>query len=102
MVNEDQYKLDTLVDLYDTLTITQAVIFCNQKRRVNYVTEQMREKGFSVCSIHSDLEQKERDRIMEEFREGQFRILIGELSERVNREPRTFGGEDWTCSKYRW
>jgi reverse gyrase len=65
------------VDLYDTLTITQAVIFCNEKRRVNYVAEEMRERGFSVCSIHSDLEQKERDRIMEEFREGQFRILIG-------------------------
>lgn len=77
LVNEDRYKLDTLVDLYDTLTITQAVIFCNEKRRVDFVTSQMREKGFSVCSIHSDLEQKERDRIMEEFREGQFRILIG-------------------------
>lgn len=77
LVNEDQYKLDTLVDLYDTLTITQAVIFCNEKKRVDYVAEEMRKRSFSVCSIHSDLEQKDRDKIMEEFRDGQFRILIG-------------------------
>lgn len=79
-MNEDRYKLDTLIDLYDTLTITQAVIFCNEKKRVNYVADELREQGFSVCSIHSDLEQKERDRIMEEFREGQFRILIGNIA----------------------
>lgn len=77
LVNEDKYKFETLVDLYDTLTITQAVIFCNEKKRVDFVTEQMREKNFSVCSIHSGMEQKERDRIMEEFRTGQFRVLIG-------------------------
>ena len=78
-MNEDQYKLDTLVDLYDTLTITQAVIFCNEKKRVDYVAEEMRKRSFSVCSIHSDLEQKDRDKIMEEFRDGQFRILIGKI-----------------------
>ncbi|GAB2266085.1 hypothetical protein Dimus_001112, partial [Dionaea muscipula] len=30
---EDEWKFDTLCDLYDTLTITQAVIFCNTKLR---------------------------------------------------------------------
>ena len=79
LVNEDRYKFDTLVDLYDTLTITQAVIFCNEKKRVDYVAQEMREKNFSVCSIHSGMEQKERDKIMEEFREGKFRILIGNI-----------------------
>jgi ATP-dependent RNA helicase len=33
-VEEEEWKFDTLCDLYDTLTITQAVIFCNSKKKV--------------------------------------------------------------------
>jgi ATP-dependent RNA helicase len=35
-VEREEWKFDTLCDLYDILTITQAVIFCNTKRKVNY------------------------------------------------------------------
>ncbi|KAH9312352.1 hypothetical protein KI387_027387, partial [Taxus chinensis] len=34
-VEREEWKFDTLCDLYDTLTITQAVIFCNMKRKVS-------------------------------------------------------------------
>ena len=37
-VEREEWKFDTLCDLYDTLTITQAVIFCNTKRKVSYGT----------------------------------------------------------------
>lgn len=33
-VDKEEWKFDTLCDLYDTLTITQAVIFCNTKSKV--------------------------------------------------------------------
>lgn len=33
-IEKEEWKFDTLCDLYDTLTITQAVIFCNTKRKV--------------------------------------------------------------------
>ncbi len=33
-VEKEQWKFDTLCDLYDTLTITQAVIFCSTRRKV--------------------------------------------------------------------
>ena len=33
-VEKEEWKFDTLCDLYDTLTITQAVIFCNTKKKV--------------------------------------------------------------------
>jgi len=36
-VDKEEWKFDTLCDLYDTLTITQAVIFCNTKSKVFYV-----------------------------------------------------------------
>jgi hypothetical protein len=34
-VEREEWKFDTLCDLYDTLTITQAVIFCNTKKKVS-------------------------------------------------------------------
>jgi ATP-dependent RNA helicase len=61
---------------YDTLTITQAVIFCGTKRKVDWLTEKMRESNFTVSSMHGDMPQKERDAIMEEFRSGSSRVLI--------------------------
>ena len=38
-VEREEWKFDTLCDLYDTLTITQAVIFCNTKRKVNVLCQ---------------------------------------------------------------
>jgi ATP-dependent RNA helicase len=75
-VEREEWKFDTLCDLYDTLTVTQAVIFCNTKRKVDWLTEKMREANFTVCSMHGDMPQKERDAIMEEFRGGGSRVLI--------------------------
>ena len=37
-IEKEDWKLDTLCDLYDTLTITQAVIFCNTKKKVSGAT----------------------------------------------------------------
>uniref|UniRef100_T1J5V7 RNA helicase n=1 Tax=Strigamia maritima TaxID=126957 RepID=T1J5V7_STRMM len=75
-VEREEWKFDTLCDLYDTLTITQAVIFCNTKRKVDWLTEKMREANFTVSSMHGDMPQKEREAIMKEFRSGQSRVLI--------------------------
>ncbi|CAM8938220.1 unnamed protein product [Rhodiola kirilowii] len=75
-VEREEWKFDTLCDLYDTLTITQAVIFCNTKRKVDWLTEKMRSNNFTVSSMHGDMPQKERDAIMQEFRGGNTRVLI--------------------------
>ncbi|MBA0874458.1 hypothetical protein Goshw_016983 [Gossypium schwendimanii] len=83
-VEREEWKFDTLCDLYDTLTITQAVIFCNTKRKVSsgvskhvdWLTEKMRSNNFTVSSMHGDMPQKERDAIMAEFRDGATRVLI--------------------------
>ncbi|KAL7754201.1 RNA helicase [Sorochytrium milnesiophthora] len=75
-VEKEEWKFDTLCDLYDTMTITQAVIFCNTRRKVDWLTEKMREANFTVSSMHGDMPQKERDAIMNEFRQGASRVLI--------------------------
>ncbi|KAH8084172.1 ATP-dependent RNA helicase FAL1 [Filobasidium floriforme] len=75
-VEKEDFKAETLFDLYDTLTITQAVVFCNTRRKVDWLTEKLREANFTVSSMHGDMPQKERDAIMSEFRGGQSRVLI--------------------------
>jgi len=75
-VEREEWKLDTLCDLYETLTITQAVIFCNTRRKVDWLTEKMHQKDFTVSAMHGDMDQKERDVIMREFRSGSSRVLI--------------------------
>jgi len=76
MVEREEWKLDTLCDLYDTLNITQAVIFCNTRRKVDWLTEKMRSREFTVSCTHGDISQKERDVILNEFRTGSSRVLI--------------------------
>lgn len=75
-IEKEDWKLETLCDLYATLTITQAIIYCNTRRKVDWLTAEMVGKDFMVSSMHGDMDQKERDLIMREFRSGSTRVLI--------------------------
>ncbi|XP_057336509.1 eukaryotic initiation factor 4A-I-like [Microplitis mediator] len=75
-VEKEDWKLETLCDLYDTLSITQAVIFCNTRRKVDWLTDNLHSRDFTVSAIHGEMEQKERDMIMRQFRTGSSRVLI--------------------------
>ena len=50
-IEREEWKLDTLYDLYETLTITQAVIFCNTRRKVDWLTEKMQGRDFTVSAL---------------------------------------------------
>jgi len=75
-VEQENWKLETLCELYETLTITQCVIFVNTRRKVDYLTQELRNRDFIVSCMHGDMEQKERSVIMSEFRSGSSRVLI--------------------------
>lgn len=76
VVGGEDYKLDTLCDLYETVTIAQAIIYCNTKNTVNWLTDQMEKRYFTVSAIHGDMSQIERELIMTEFHSGSSRVLI--------------------------
>mmetsp|Transcript_16115 Transcript_16115/g.32594 ORF Transcript_16115/g.32594 Transcript_16115/m.32594 type:complete len:425 (-) Transcript_16115:829-2103(-) len=75
-VEKEEWKFDTLCDLYDTLTITQAVIFCNTRRKVEWLADRMKENHFTVSAVHGEMEQRTRDDIIGQFRIGRTRVLI--------------------------
>ena len=75
-VDQEKWKFDTLCDLYDTLSVTQSVIFCNTREKVDYVAEKMRAQHFAVVSMHGKDDQRVRNEVMEQFRKGEARVLI--------------------------
>jgi ATP-dependent RNA helicase len=75
-VEKEEWKLDTLCDLYETLTITQAVIFCNTRKKVEWLAEKMLKANFTVAHMHGDMLQSEREEVMTNFRSGNQRVLI--------------------------
>ena len=72
----EEWKLATLMDLYDTLSIAQAVIFCNTRDKVEFLQQQLTEKLFTVSATHGQMPPSERKAILGEFRSGSSRILI--------------------------
>jgi len=75
-IEKEEWKLDTLCDLYETLTITQAIIYCNTRRKVDFLADQLAKRDFTISTMHAELDQKERDLVMREFRSGSSRVLI--------------------------
>ena len=73
---KEEAKLDVLLQIYRGIEIAQAIIYCNSKRSVDFVSEELKKKGHMVSSIHGDLKQIERDNVMRDFRSGATRVLI--------------------------
>jgi translation initiation factor 4A len=75
-LEREEWKLDVLCDLYAELTITQAIIYCNSRRKVEELAYQLAKRDFTISTMHADLNQEERNLVMREFRSGSSRILI--------------------------
>ena len=75
-VVQEEYKLDCLCDLYESLTISQAIIFCRTKRKVDWLLEKMSERDFTCSALHGEMDQRDRDLVVEEFRSGSSRVLL--------------------------
>lgn len=72
----EKEKYETLCDIYKTLTISQSMIYCSTKKKVEWLADQLEGNGFPVSKIHGDMIQTDRDDIMKKFRNGSTRVLI--------------------------
>ena len=76
VLQNDRQKYDTIKDIFNTISVTQSIIYCNTIQRVEYIAKQMRRDYFSVIEIHSNMNNKERISQLEEFKRGKARVLI--------------------------
>ena len=70
------WKFDVLNDLYETLNITQSIIYVNSKKTLTYLYDKLCENKFPVSYIHGDMDSRERKREMNEFKSGATRIML--------------------------
>jgi ATP-independent RNA helicase DbpA len=77
------YKLDSKEqrdDALETLLLQHqpesAVVFCNTKKEVQHVADELHARGFSVIDLHGDLEQRERDQALVQFANKSVSILV--------------------------
>jgi ATP-dependent RNA helicase DeaD len=69
-------KTDALTRILDAESPQSAMIFCRTKAGVDELGEALMARGYAVETIHGDLSQAQRDRVMRRFRSGQAEILI--------------------------
>jgi len=69
-------KTETLTRLIDFHDIKLGVIFCNTKRMVDELTDELSARGYSADRIHGDMTQAQRDRVMNQFRSSRLEFLV--------------------------
>ena len=75
-VEIEEQKLDTLLDIYNLVSASQTIIFCNTIKKIEWLDEKLKENNFTITVIHSNMTQLERNNIVQEFREGKTRLLL--------------------------
>lgn len=69
-------KKEVVARLLDYYNPKLTLIFCNTKRMVEELSDELKGRGYLAEGIHGDLSQYQRDRVMEAFRNGSTDILI--------------------------
>ncbi|MEX1377238.1 MAG: DEAD/DEAH box helicase [Eubacteriales bacterium] len=69
-------KTDALIRLYEFHRPQLSLVFCNTKRMVDEVVEELQSKGIAASALHGDMRQNGRDRVMNAFRSGSVKVLV--------------------------
>ncbi|OAD72243.1 hypothetical protein PHYBLDRAFT_78169 [Phycomyces blakesleeanus NRRL 1555(-)] len=74
--DSEEHKYEVLTNLYDMLTVSQSIIFCKRRDTADEIARRMTEQGHAVVSLHGKMTPEDRDRVMDDFRRGEFKVLI--------------------------
>ena len=69
-------KVEVLSRLLDFYNPSLSLVFCNTKRKVDELCSQLQARGYLAESLHGDMDQKERERVMSRFRTGATDLLV--------------------------
>ena len=69
-------KLEVMCRLLDLYAPKLSVAFCNTKRQVDELVQELQGRGYFAEGLHGDLKQIQRDRVMNSFRNGKTEILV--------------------------
>ena len=75
-VVKNAYKEEVITRLLEVYGFKRSIIFCNTKRMVDELAENLKNRGFEAEGLHGDMTQKQRDFVMNRFKNGGLEILI--------------------------
>eukprot|EP01147_Barroeca_monosierra_P008849 gene8849-1209_t len=73
---EEKEKLRCLKTLFGKLQIFQSIIFCSSVKRVEILAKRITAMGFPCFFIHSSMDQRDRNKVFQQFRDGKCRHLV--------------------------
>jgi len=71
-----KWKYDVLLDIYETINITQSIIYVNSKNMLNILNERLLNENYPISYIHGDMDQNTREKNLSDFKTGKTRILL--------------------------
>ncbi len=71
-----RYKIDLLTRLIDIYDLKLGIIFCNTKRMVDDLVDHLEAAGYMADRLHGDMNQAQRDRVMNKFRKSGLEFLV--------------------------
>lgn len=72
--NRDKYN--TLIDLFENITMSQCIIYCNSVNRVENLYQNLRDDDYPVTYIHGNMKQEKRIQQFSDFKNGVYKVLI--------------------------
>ncbi|HET6555236.1 MAG TPA: ATP-dependent RNA helicase DbpA [Dyella sp.] len=73
---EPAQKMDALAQLLGKEHAQHALVFCNMRKDVDAVAEELDKRGFSALALHGDMEQRDRDEVLVQFANRSCSILV--------------------------
>ena len=71
-----RFKVDLLTRLIDLYDLKLGIIFCNTKRMVDDLVDHLEAQGYMADRLHGDMNQGQRDRVMNKFRKSGLEFLV--------------------------
>ena len=71
-----RYKIELLTRLIDLYDLKLGIIFCNTKRMVDDLVDHLEAAGYMADRLHGDMNQAQRDRVMNKFRKSGLEFLV--------------------------
>ncbi|MDY5575949.1 MAG: DEAD/DEAH box helicase [Lachnospiraceae bacterium] len=69
-------KKEATARILDFYSPKRTLVFCNTKKMVEELAEDLKQRGFFAEGLHGDLTQNVRDRVMSSFKNGTTQVLI--------------------------
>ncbi|SKA88082.1 ATP-dependent RNA helicase DeaD [Caloramator quimbayensis] len=73
---KEKNKLDVLSRVIDVYNPYQSLVFCNTKKKVDELVDELQSRGYAADGLHGDMKQSQRDKVMAKFRKGITEILV--------------------------